>query len=41
MFLEVEEGGLDRDEETVKVYLLRFIADLPQGRYTGSVNEYL
>ena len=26
MFLEVEEGGQDRDEEAVKVYL---IADLP------------
>ena len=26
VFLEVEEGGLDRDEEAVKVYL---IADLP------------
>ena len=30
MFLEVEEGGKDRDEEAVKVYLIRFIADLPQ-----------
>ena len=29
MFLEVEECGLDRDEEAVKVYLIRFIADLP------------
>ena len=29
MFLEVEEGGQDRDEEAVKVYLTRFIADLP------------
>ena len=29
MFLEVEEGGQDRDEEAVKVYLIRFIADLP------------
>ena len=28
MFLEVEEGGQDRDEEAVKVYLI-FIADLP------------
>ena len=27
MSLEVEEGGLDRDEEDVKVYLIRFIAD--------------
>ena len=30
MFLEVEEGGQDRDEEAVKVYLIiLFIADLP------------
>ena len=29
MFLGVEEGGQDRDEETVRVYLIRFIADLP------------
>ena len=29
MFLEVEEGGQDRDEEAEKVYLIRFIADLP------------
>ena len=29
MFLEVEEGGQDRDEEAVKVYLIRFIPDLP------------
>ena len=28
MFLEVEEGGQDRDEEAVKVDLIRFIADL-------------
>ena len=27
MFLEVEEGGQDLDEEAVKVYLIRFIAD--------------
>ena len=27
MFLEVEEGGQDRDEEAVKVYLIRFIQD--------------
>ena len=27
MFLEVEEGGQDQDEEAVKVYLIRFIAD--------------
>ena len=39
MFLEVEEGGLDRDEEVE--FLIRFIADLPQCRYTGSVIEYL
>ena len=29
MFLEVEEGRQDRDEEAVKGYLIRFIADLP------------
>ena len=29
MFLEVEEGGQDWDEEAVRVYLIRFIADLP------------
>ena len=29
MFLEVEEGGLDQDEEAKKVYLIKFIADLP------------
>ena len=29
MFLEVEEGGQDQDEEAVKVYLIRFIADIP------------
>ena len=29
VFLEVKEGGQDRDEEAVKVYLIRFIADLP------------
>ena len=39
MFLEVEEGGRDLDEEAVKVYLIRFMADLPQGWYTGSVIE--
>ena len=27
VFLEVEEGGQDLDEEAVKVYLIRFIAD--------------
>ena len=26
MFLEVEEGGQDPDEEAVKVYLIRYIA---------------
>ena len=36
VFLEVEEGGQDLDEEAVKVNLIRFIADLPQGWYTGS-----
>ena len=29
MFLEVEEGGQDRDGEAVKVNLIRFIAHLP------------
>ena len=29
MFLEVEKGEQDQDEEAVKVYLIRFIADLP------------
>ena len=29
MFLEVEEGELDLDEEAEKVYLIKFIADLP------------
>ena len=41
VFLEVEEGRQDLDEEAVKVYLTRFIADLPQGWYTGCVIEYL
>ena len=41
VFLEVEEGGQDPDEEAVKVYLIRFIADLPLSWYTGSVIEYL
>ena len=41
MFLEVEEGRQDLDEEAVKVYLFRFIAELPQGWYMGSVIEYL
>ena len=40
LFLEVEEGGKDPDEEAVKVYLIRFIADLPLSWYTGSVIEY-
>ena len=29
MFLKVVEGVQDRDEEAGKVYLIRFIADLP------------
>ena len=33
MFLEVEEGGQDRDEEAIRVYLIRFIADLPLRLY--------
>ena len=37
----MEEGGQDRDEEAVKVYLIRFIADLPRGWYMGCVIEYL
>ena len=38
MFLEVEEGGQDRDKQAVKVYLIRFIADLPLRLvYTGCV----
>ena len=37
MFLEVEEGRQDRDEEAVNVYLIRFIADLPLSWYTGCV----
>ena len=41
MFLEVEEGGQDRHEEAVKVYLIRFIVDLPLSRYTSCVSEYL
>ena len=41
MFLEVEEGGQDQDEEAVRVYLIRFIADLPLGWYLGCVIEYL
>ena len=41
MFLEVEEGKRDQDEEAVKVYLIRFIADLPLSWYIGSVIEYL
>ena len=41
MFLEVEKVGQDPDEEAVNAYLIRFIADLPLSRYTGSVIEYL
>ena len=39
VFLEVEEGRQDPDEEAVKVNLIRFIADLPLSWYTGSVIE--
>ena len=39
VFLEVEEGGQDPEEEAVQVYLIRFIADLPLSWYTGSVIE--
>ena len=35
--LEVLEGGQDQNEEAVKVYLIRFIADI---RYTGCMIEY-
>ena len=39
MFLE---GGQDQDEEAVKVYLIRFIADLTLSWYTVcGVIEYL
>ena len=38
---EIEEGGQDPDEEVVKVYLIRFIADLPLSWYTGSMIECL
>ena len=43
MFLEMEEGGQDRDEEAVKVYLIRFIADLLIRllQYTGCVIKYI
>ena len=41
MFLELEEGGQDRNEEAVKVYLIRFIADLPLRLYTGCMIEYI
>ena len=41
MFLEVEEDGQDLDEEAVKVYLIRFIADLSLSWYRGSIIEYL
>ena len=41
MFLEVEEGGQDLDEEAIKVNLIRFVADIPLSWYTGSVIEYL
>ena len=39
MLLDVEEDVKDPDEEAVKVYLIRFIADLPLSWYTGSVIE--
>ena len=41
MFLEVEEGGQDPDKVAEKVYLIRFIADLPLSWYTSSVIDYL
>ena len=34
VFLEVEEGR-HQYEEAVKIYLIRFIADLPLSWYTG------
>ena len=34
----VEEGGQDRDG---RIYLIRFIADLPLRRYMGCVIDYL
>ena len=34
---EVEEGWQDRDEEAVKVYLIRFIADLPLRRHVQTI----
>ena len=37
----IDEGMQDPDEEVLKVYLIRFIADLPLSCYTGSVIEYL
>ena len=37
MFLKVGEGRQDPDKEAVKVYLIRFIADLPLSWYTGNV----
>ena len=41
MFLEVGEGRKDPDEEAVKVYLIRFITDLPLSWYMGCMIEYL
>ena len=41
MFLEVEEGGRDPDEEAAKVYLIRFIADLPLSWYTNREKKNL
>ena len=42
MFLEVEEGGQDRDGESSKKYLIRFIANLPHhsGWYRCSVMRF-
>ena len=36
----LEEGGQDQDREAVRVYLIRLLADLPLGWYTGCVIEY-
>ena len=40
MFLKVKEGGQDRDEEAVKVYLIKFIANLPLKLVYG-LRDYL
>ena len=39
VFLEVEEGGQDRDGRKAGVYLIRFTADLPLRLLDGM--EYL